>query len=249
LQPAAQHDLLGAGCVVAQQVVLCRGLQLLALVFIALTVRRALAGRAADLVEARRRFRLLVVGAAVLFAVAIVIGESWSAGAPSPALSLGQAVALLALAAGLAWARLAFVPAAPGREALPGLPAAEAPSPVADDPQDSALLETLRRLMQMERVYRQEGFGVAALAERMQIPEYRLRRLINRRLGHRNFTAFVNGYRLEEAKAALADPAQAAVPVLTIALDAGFQSIGPFNRAFKAATGLTPTEYRRRHAG
>jgi AraC-like DNA-binding protein len=31
-------------------------------------------------------------------------------------------------------------------------------------------------------------------------------------------------------------------------MDAGFQSLGPFNRAFKAATGLPPTEYRRRHA-
>jgi AraC-like DNA-binding protein len=28
-------------------------------------------------------------------------------------------------------------------------------------------------------------------------------------------------------------------------MDAGFQSIGPFNRAFKADTGLTPTEFRR----
>ena len=42
-----------------------------------------------------------------------------------------------------------------------------------------------------------------------------------------------------------ADPAQAEVPILTIALDAGFQSLGPFNRAFKAVTGVTPTEYRR----
>jgi AraC-like DNA-binding protein len=33
--------------------------------------------------------------------------------------------------------------------------------------------------------------------------------------------------------------------VLTIAMDAGFQSIGPFNRAFKAETGMTPTEFRR----
>jgi len=38
------------------------------------------------------------------------------------------------------------------------------------------------------------------------------------------------------------------VPVLTIALDAGFQSLAPFNRAFKADTGLTPTEFRRRAA-
>jgi AraC-like DNA-binding protein len=40
-------------------------------------------------------------------------------------------------------------------------------------------------------------------------------------------------------------PDQRDVPVLTIALDAGLQSIGPFNRAFKADTGMTPTEFRR----
>ena len=33
--------------------------------------------------------------------------------------------------------------------------------------------------------------------------------------------------------------------MITIAMDAGFQSLGPFNRAFKATTGVTPTEYRR----
>jgi AraC-like DNA-binding protein len=37
------------------------------------------------------------------------------------------------------------------------------------------------------------------------------------------------------------------VPILTIGLDAGFQSIDPFNRAFKAKTGMTPSEYRRLH--
>lgn len=50
-------------------------------------------------------------------------------------------------------------------------------------------------------------------------------------------------------KAALADPDQAEVAVLTVALDAGFSSLGPFNRAFKAETGLTPTDYRRLNGG
>jgi hypothetical protein len=36
-----------------------------------------------------------------------------------------------------------------------------------------------------------------------------------------------------------------ALCLLIIAMDTGFQSIGPFNRAFKAATNLTPTEFRR----
>jgi AraC-like DNA-binding protein len=87
------------------------------------------------------------------------------------------------------------------------------------------------------------------LAARLGIPEYRLRRLINQRLGHRNFTSYVNGKPLAEVTAALADPSQARVPILTIALDAGFQSLGPFNRAFKAHTGVTPSEFRRDRLG
>jgi AraC-like DNA-binding protein len=33
--------------------------------------------------------------------------------------------------------------------------------------------------------------------------------------------------------------------VLTLALEAGYGSIGPFNRAFRDAYGVTPTEFRR----
>ena len=65
----------------------------------------------------------------------------------------------------------------------------------------------------------------------------------------RNLSTFGNAYRLTDAVAALADPSQAGVPVVTIALDAGFQSLGPFNRAFKAHTGMTPTDYRRLQLG
>ena len=99
--------------------------------------------------------------------------------------------------------------------------------------------------MSEAHAYRAEDLSVASLAARLAVPEYRLRRVINQRLGHRNFNAYVNGLRLAEARAALADPQMRERPVLTIALDVGFGSIGPFNRAFKAATGLTPTEFRK----
>src|SRR5581483_8880445 len=104
------------------------------------------------------------------------------------------------------------------------------------------LLRRLDHLMTVERVYREEGLSIGGLAARLDVPEYRLRQAINEGLGHRNFNAFLNRYRLDDAKAALSDPEQREVPVLTIAIDAGFQSIGPFNRAFKAATGMTPTD-------
>jgi AraC-like DNA-binding protein len=76
------------------------------------------------------------------------------------------------------------------------------------------------------------------------VPEYRLRRVINGQLGQRNFNVYLNAHRIAWAREALADPARSAVPVLTVALEAGFQSLGPFNRAFKADTGVTPTEFR-----
>jgi AraC-like DNA-binding protein len=113
------------------------------------------------------------------------------------------------------------------------------------DPTDP-LAVRLKAYMHDERPYRDEGLTIAALAGRLSEQEYRLRRLINRSLGHRNFAQFLNGYRLDEVRGALADPAQREVPILTIALDAGFGSLGPFNRAFRDAEGMTPSEYRSR---
>jgi AraC-like DNA-binding protein len=135
----------------------------------------------------------------------------------------------------------------------PPTPAAQAPAlareftqhAAAPDAAEERLAAELQRVMTEQRAYRTEDLTIASLAAMLKAPEYRVRRLINQRLGHRNFNAFVNGLRLDQAQQALADPAQRELPVLTIALDAGFQSIGPFNRAFKAVTGLTPTEYRR----
>ena len=89
--------------------------------------------------------------------------------------------------------------------------------------------------MEHDRAYREEGLSIGGLAVKLGTSEHGLRRLINQRLGYRNFNVFLNGYRLDDVMTALADPAQEAVPILTIALDAGFQSLGPFNRAFKAA--------------
>jgi len=122
------------------------------------------------------------------------------------------------------------------------IPPVEAPS--APDPADDRLAIALDHAMRQHRLYRGDNLTIASLAAQLAVPEYRLRRVINQRLGHRNFNAFVNAWRLQDTYDALADPGLRDRPVLTIALEAGFQSIGPFNRAFKAATGLTPSEFR-----
>jgi AraC-like DNA-binding protein len=141
-----------------------------------------------------------------------------------------------------------FTLGAPQVGLAPSLADGPRPAPPATG-QEAALLEALRKLMEDDKAYREDALSITSLSQHLGVQEYRLRRLINGQLGHRNFSAFVNGYRLTEVTAALADPSQAEVPILTIALDAGFGSIGPFNRAFKAHTGLTPTEYRRARLG
>jgi AraC-like DNA-binding protein len=197
-----------------------------------------------DLVEKRRRWRALVVGGGSVYAVAMV-GLRLAGGDAglSDASALADAVMLLSLISVIAWQLL--TPRAESLWADDPVPAPPlAPPAPAEDPHDRAVAAALAKLMGEGRGYAHEGLTLASLAQQLGTPEYRLRRVINQGLGHRNFNAFINGLRLAEARRRLANPAERALPVLTIALDVGFGSIGPFNRAFKAETGLTPTEYR-----
>jgi AraC-like DNA-binding protein len=102
----------------------------------------------------------------------------------------------------------------------------------------------IRLAFEQQHVYREAGLTVAGLARRLALPEYRLRKLIHGHLGYRNFNALLHDYRIGEVSAALADSARNGTPVLTLALSAGYQSLTPFNRAFRELKGMTPTEYR-----
>lgn len=213
--------------------------------FAALATVQAVASWRTDLVEGRRRLRLFVVAASSLYIGLTALSQL--AGLPKsvPAeASLAGAIGLLAIAGLVAWSLLRVGPDqslfAATDETKPTLERVPNPEPV-----DRRLVAALAHIMTAERAYRQDGLTIGTLAQQLGLPEYRLRRLINQALGYRNFNSFVNHYRIAEIKAALSDPRQAEVPVLTIALDAGFSSLGPFNRAFKAETGFTPSEYRR----
>jgi AraC-like DNA-binding protein len=198
-----------------------------------------------DLVEPRRRLRGPILGAAALYAIVVLVVQSaeilWR---PADALSPVAAVALLALGLAGIGALLQAEPDLFAPAGAPRTPITAAAPAMSDEAARTA--ERLHRLMRDDRLYRDERLTIAALAARLGMPEYRLRRLINQQLGYRNFSSYLNSWRLTEAKAALGDAAQREVPVSTIALDAGYQSLGPFNRAFKAETGVTPTEFRAR---
>ncbi|RKQ69338.1 AraC family transcriptional regulator [Litorimonas taeanensis] len=112
------------------------------------------------------------------------------------------------------------------------------------DPRDTQLLTELRSAMEVEKIYREAGLTIRELAEHLNTPEHRLRSLINQGLGYRNFSAFLNSYRIEAVKDQLSDPDKLRIPILTLAMDVGYNSLAPFNRAFRAIEGMTPTAYR-----
>lgn len=196
-------------------------------------------GRADDLVEFRRRLRLKMIAAvgATVVLIAIVEVAVWDGGAPRWLIAM--------VGSGIVFLTFAFCAAmfAISQGDLFGPPARAAAEPLLA-PESDPLAERLLAFMVRDMPHRDETMTIAKLAGLLREPEYRLRRTINGYLGHRNFAAFLNGYRLAEVKAALADPAQREVSILTIALDAGFGSLGPFNRAFRDDEAMTPSAYR-----
>jgi AraC-like DNA-binding protein len=263
--PRPWHGVLWAAVAVAQwldtsgmtrsaaiEVAIERTLPFASLGLALLAVAQTLVTWPADLVQGRRRLRLVVlIGASAQIVLNSYLSFLQQPSYPTFSMtSVANVLALFVLVGLSAWNLLeAGTP-----EASILLPATNvrfgAPAKASDDQSkpatiEKALLRRLEQLMTVERIYRREGLTIKLLSVELGVPEYRLRQLINEGLGYRNFNAFLNHYRIGEAKAALVDPEQVEVPVLTIAMDTGFQSIGPFNRAFKAATNLTPSEFRR----
>ncbi len=190
-----------------------------------------------DLIEARRALRapvMLFIGLYAMILSGFEIG--WALGAQEHWLSPLQAASL---------ALVSLLTAGAFLQARPELfaPRLAAADPDAIDPQDRPTLARLQGLME-GGAWRTEGLTIGQLAGEVGVPEHRLRRLINGGLGHRNFADFIGTSRIEAARIALADPANARASISALAFDLGYASLGPFNRAFKEATGQTPSEWR-----
>lgn len=93
-------------------------------------------------------------------------------------------------------------------------------------------------------VYLQSELTIGKLAEQANVPAHQLRQTINQHLGFSNFSHYLNSYRIPWVCQQLSDPSKNHLPILTLALEAGYGSIAPFNRAFKVQMGKTPKQYR-----
>jgi len=212
------------------------------LTFVCLGPLSVYTGRAADLDERRRRIRSGFVPLVSIYLGAVVVTQIivlFRSRATPPSL----VVLNLAVIDGLATAALlTFLQV----RVVNWLDVTNpAPDVQALSRAESLVLARLDARLGSERLYARDGLTIAGLAELLGTQEHILRRVINRGLGFRNFNDFLHTHRLREAQRRLRDPAERRMPVLTIALEVGYGSIGPFNRAFKERFGTTPTAYRR----
>lgn len=212
------------------------------LVLMAHLAYRAYMSRQEDLVESRRKLRFgFAIAIAVVVATSIVTERVAYAVGADPFISLLFTYALTFVLG--VWAVLWLTRLNPEALALQLPPEHATHTPNID----SRDMETYRRLveiMEEQRQYTEHGLAIGSLSKVVGIPEHQLRDLINRSMGYRNFSSFLNHYRLNHVISALADPSNNRIPILTIAINAGFSSLAPFNRAFKSHFNMTPSAYR-----
>ena len=200
-----------------------------------------------DFVEARRKLRQVVIPASAAYIGLNGMAHFVDPGGPQGlAASMFSALILALLGFAVAWSMFAVS----GVEQIFAVSKADDQTAVRreTDAADQLVINEITHSMAVERIYRQDGMSIRQLSETQQVPEDRLRRLLYQELGYRTFNAFLNSYSIAEAKAALADPGQDDVPILTIARDAGFRSLRRFNHAFATDVGMKPSEFRNRRA-
>ncbi len=102
----------------------------------------------------------------------------------------------------------------------------------------------LNRYMEEQRPYLEGTLTLVQLADRLGWPRRKLSAVLRDGV-ERNFFDFVNAYRVAEVKRQLSDAKYAAVTLLAVALDAGFNSKTTFNKVFKKFEGVSPSQFRR----
>jgi AraC-like DNA-binding protein len=198
-----------------------------------------LIGNYREMPKTEQRFRLIFAGCyAAMLAIGMVIVD----GAPAGSLAARWAGTIQMGCAMLALLGMGLAVRYRDRNPMPDLVKVTRRAPSAEE---SALGKRLLRLVIEDTAYALADLKLADLARRLGEPDYKVTQCITGALGFRNFNHMINHFRIEEAKRRLADPRCDHLPILTIALDCGFGSIGPFNRAFKVEVGVTPTDFRK----
>lgn len=111
-----------------------------------------------------------------------------------------------------------------------------------DEGEAKVLLRQLNSLMQEQELYKNSDVKLQNVAKQIHISTHKLSQLLNDNLG-KSFNAYVNDYRIEEAKRLLHEKRN--LTLEAIGFEAGFSSKSSFYATFKKTVELTPAEFQK----
>ncbi len=103
--------------------------------------------------------------------------------------------------------------------------------------------EKLEVLLRFKKLYRDPNLSLSTAAELLDISACYLSSMVNT-FNDNSFIDYINGYRVADVKKNLRSEEYSQYTILSIGLEAGFNSKSAFYSSFKKHTGLTPSQYR-----
>ena len=110
-----------------------------------------------------------------------------------------------------------------------------------DEAEAKELQDKIHQLMMENKLYKDANLKLPELASQLNILPHRLSQFINDNL-EKNFTVFVNEYRIAHAKDLIATDTH--LKLESIGYECGFNSKSTFYAAFKKVTGMTPAQFK-----
>lgn len=105
-------------------------------------------------------------------------------------------------------------------------------------------ISALENLLVHEKLYLDSNLSLEKIAENLQLSPSYLSRIINSEL-NTSFPDYLNSLRVKEAKSYLINPEFSKYTIVSIGLEAGFNSRSSFYNVFKKVTGKTPMAYQK----
>lgn len=110
----------------------------------------------------------------------------------------------------------------------------------------NVIANTIKEAMLSEKLYKDPELSLHSFAEHLGIKSYLISRSL-KEIEHKRFNDFVNEYRVNEVIELLKDSNSSRYTLLSIGLDAGFNSKSSFHRAVKKQLGILPSELKVKH--
>ena len=105
-------------------------------------------------------------------------------------------------------------------------------------------IASLKKSMIDDKLFLNSNLNLNLLSEHTSIPQKTISFVLNQSLD-KSFSEFVNEYRIKAFKEKIIQPETDNFTIAGVALECGFSSQATFQRIFKQATGIAPSEFRK----